>query len=327
MPNKSALMRFLTTTENRSALTAIEGLLHELTSYVATNPLYLHGPTGTGKTHLARVLADEAIRLGCSICTLSANDFAEREAFTLPAEANDADVLIVEDLQHLPTRFVDTLVSLIDQRVANERPLVCTALCGPGQLNHRGVAFPNRLTTRLAAGLVVAIEPLGAPSRRRLLDQIADANHVKIADDILAWLATQLTGGGRQLTGAIVQLKELQRLQKKPLQLDDVRAHFHAQIEATALTVARITEHVGACYCVQPKQLRSAKRSREVLLPRQISMYLARQLTKLSLQKIGHYFGGRDHKTVLHACQKVTAAIKSDRALSGTVCRLRAELA
>jgi len=150
---------------------------------------------------------------------------------------------------------------------------------------------------------------------------------LSVAPDILDWLAGQLIGGGRQLEGAIRQLKTLQRLQSKPLRVAEVRAHFLTQIEAQAPTVKRIAEHVSGYFHIAPRLLPSAGRSRDLLLPRQVSMYLARELTSLSLQKIGKFFGGRDHKTVWHACKKIVAAMKVDAALSGAVRRMQAELA
>ena len=144
---------------------------------------------------------------------------------------------------------------------------------------------------------------------------------------MLDWLADHLTGGGRQLDGAIRQLKALQRLQAKPLRLADIRAHFDAQIDTQAPSVKRITDQVSGYFQVAPKHLLSARRSHDVLLPRQVSMYLARQLTRLSLEQIGKFFGGRDHKTVQHACKKVEAAMKADALLCGAVRQIHAELA
>ena len=91
--------------------------------------------------------------------------------------------------------------------------------------------------------------------------------------------------------------------------------------------VKRITDRVSGYFQVAPKQLLSARRTHDVLMPRQVSMYLARQLTSLSLQEIGKYFGGRDHKTVQHACKKVEAAMKADAVLCGAVRQIHAELA
>ncbi len=318
--------QFLTTPENRSAWGAIQNLLHGLMSDppdVPANPLLLHGPAGTGKTLLLQSLVDELLLKNVTICQLSANDLVA-DAHGLDAHA---DLLIIEDLQHLPIRFAEMIVQLIDDRLRQQMPIVFTALHGPSHLQHRGVSFPHRLTARLAGGLVIALDPMQAPARRRLLAALIKQNKLTVGTEIHDWLAKHLTGGGRQLAGAIRQLKTLQRLQKKPLRLDDVRTHFGTQTEVGAPTVQRIAEHVSGFYRLEPKLLRSDKRTHDVLLPRQVSMYLARQLTDLSLQQIGQYFGGRDHKTVQHACIKVQRAMKSDHALSGAVRRMHAELA
>ncbi len=316
--------RLLATPENRAALAAIQEVLLGLTTALdwLPSPLFLHGPSGSGKTLLVRVLLEELTTLGVEVCAMSANNFVVTDDL---AEAGAADLLVVEDLQHLPTRFVDTLIRLLDER--GGAATVVTALHGPGMLAHRGTRLPQRLTSRLAAGLVVALEPMQAPSRRRLMQALVDQAKLSVAMDILDWLAQHLTGGGRQLEGAIRQLKTLQRLQAKPLRLADIRAHFRAQFEAKAPTLERITAHVSGHFQVESKLLLSARRSRDVLLPRQVSMYLTRQLTRLSLQKIGRFFGGRDHKTVQHACKKVEEAMKADATLSGAVRLLHAELA
>jgi chromosomal replication initiator protein len=320
------LTPFLKAPENISAWMAFQDLLTGLTTTTPTLDvplLFLHGPSGSGKTHLVRDLADQATQHQIHVCLVSSNDFAEQDPNRIDRQA---DLLIIEDLQHLPTRYAETLVQIIDERL-KAFPTVCTALCGPAQLNHRGISFPQRLTTRLAGGLVVAVEPLQMASRRQLLELIANEHEAHIASDVLDWFAEHLTGGGRQLEGTIRQLKTLTRLSNKPLRLDDCREHFGAQVEANMPTVQKITEHVSGYFHVEPKRLLTGKRSRDVLLPRQVSMYLARRLTKLSLEQIGRYFGGRDHKTVQHACKKVELAMKSDRSLSGMVRQMHAELA
>jgi chromosomal replication initiator protein len=322
MPARSALARFLVTPETRSALKAAQNLFVNFDAKAddpIPNPLFLHGPSGSGKTHLVTALAEELTSCGARVCLMSANDLVIEK---VPSSA----VLIVEDLQHLPMRQVEPLIRLIDERLRFQYPMIFTALYGPGRLMHRGTPLPTRLTDRLASGLVVAIEPMRKPSRRRLLDAFAEGCKLRVAPGILDWLAEHLTAGGRQLEGAIRQLKSLQRLQAKPLRLEDVHAHFRTQVEAQAPTVKRIAEHVSGYYAVKPKLVLSPRRSHDVLLPRQVSMYLARQLTDLSLVQIGKFFGGRDHKTVQHACRKVEAAMKADIALSGAVRQMHAEL-
>ncbi len=305
MQTLHAFAHLIALPENLSARAALEDLLaHPL--------LFLHGPTGSGKTALVQTLASDA-------CLLSANDF--------PQPVPDADLLVVEDLQHLRPYAVETLVQLIDRRLAQQAPMVFTALAGPRHLCHRGTPLPLRLTNRLASGLVVALEPWQAPSRLLFLREMAQRRGLDLPEPTLAWLAEHLTAGGRQLEAALHQVESLQRLLGRPLSLQQLREQFQAQADAQQPTVARITAQVSDYFRVEPRQLRSARRSRALLLARQVSMYLARRLTPLSLQQIGAFFGGRDHTTVLHACRKVEQALQSDAALSGAVRRIHAELA
>jgi chromosomal replication initiator protein len=105
-----------------------------------------------------------------------------------------------------------------------------------------------------------------------------------------------------------------------------VAGHFGPEVEASQLTVEIITQRVSRFFQVPPRELQSRRRCRHALVPRQVGMYLARQLTPLSLEQIGAYFGGRDHSTVLHACRKVEQALTCDVTLSGAVRQLHADL-
>ncbi len=125
----------------------------------------------------------------------------------------------------------------------------------------------------------------------------------------------------------MTRLETLSRSSSRPIGLDTVAELFAEQIEAHRPTVERIAERVSTTFQVQPRDLQSNRRSRQVLLPRQVGMYLTRKLTEMSLEQIGHYFGGRDHSTVLHACRKVEQALQEDPVLSGTVRQLHQELA
>ena len=128
-------------------------------------------------------------------------------------------------------------------------------------------ASPARLTSRLACGLVVGLEPLQAPSRLALLQDRAQRRQLAVTRDVLAWLAEHLTGGGRQLEGALARLETLARLQSQPLDVATVADHFREQVEASAVTVERIAQRVSGHFRVEARQLQSRRRSRSVLLP------------------------------------------------------------
>jgi chromosomal replication initiator protein len=327
---------WVSTPENRSALLAVQqvsgGVCSEQRREV--NPLFLHGPAGTGKTHLVSALASDVIaRQPDLTCRLfSAADCIEllggsrdgrNVTPTEPSEAWDADLLVVEDLQHLPARVAPAFTRVLDTRLARGQQTVLTAGCGPGQLVH----LPVRLTSRLASGLVVGIEPLAPASRLAYLRDRAARRQLAVDRDVLAWLADHAGPSARQLDGALTRVETLSQLGDHPPDVAVVASHFGAEVQASRPSVDRIAERVSSYFQVDRRQVQSRRRLRHALLPRQVSMYLARQLTPLSLSQIGAYFGGRDHSTVLHACRKVEQAMARDAALSGAVRQLRADLA
>ncbi len=319
----------------------------------AINPLFLYGSAGSGKSHLVSALLAEVTQRSpdLQVALLAAGDF---EALLLPeapptptlpptgGEGKEApsplvgegrgggmktlrqsDLLIVEDVQHLPPRVEEAFVHLIDRGLARGQQLVCTALAGPAQLSH----LPARVTSRLGSGLVVGLAALSPESRQLFLHEYTKRRDLTVRADVLAWLAEHLPSSVRQLEGAVARLAGLTRLHGQTLDVETLAEHFGVEAEANRPTVERIAQRVGRYFQVEPRQLQARSRTRGTLLPRQIGMYLARQLTELSLQQIGAYFGGRDHSTVLHACRKVEKALARDVHLSGAVRQLHADLA
>jgi chromosomal replication initiator protein len=335
--NEHTFARFVVAPENASAVAAVQRVVACVCSQRprrAVNPLYLHGPAGTGKSHLASALVTDILRRKPDkvIAALPAGDWAilaraagegqAEEAETLAA-ARRCDLLLVEDVQHLPAPAAEALVQVFDSLLARQRQMVFTATVGPRHLAH----LSARLTTRLASGLRVELSPLQAPSRLAYLQAQAQRRQVAVPRDVLAWLAEHLTGGGRQLDGALTKLAALARLHDRWLDVATAAEHFQDEVNAGRPTVERIAQRVSGYFRVEPRLLQSARRSRGVVLPRQVGMYLARRLTGLSLTQIGAYFGDRDHSTVLHACRKVEQALTRDAALSGAVRQLHADLA
>jgi chromosomal replication initiator protein len=294
------------------------------------NPLFLHGPSGTGKTHLIAALVEH---VGAEAPEIRIAVFAAKE-LTAPVEteegsttdpfrtARQADLIAVEDVQHLSPAGVEVLARMVDEAVAHRHQTVMTATAGPAQLEN----LPGRLASRLASGLVVGLEALGPPSRLAFLRQRAGQRRLKLEAAVLDWLAERLPGSARVLEGALSRIEMLQETHD-PLTTAILEEQFAPEIDSHRPTVERIVSQVGRCFRVAPKDLQGPARSRSILLPRQVGMYLARQLTRLSLEQIGAYFGGRDHSTVLHACRKIEDALAHDARLSGTVRRLHADLA
>jgi chromosomal replication initiator protein len=323
---------WIAVTENEAARLAAQGVADCVSGRGprrSVNPLFLYGPAGSGKSHLASALLAEVTSRApdLQVALLAAGDF---ESLLLPdadkeelKAARQADLLVVEDLQHLPARVEEAFVYLIDRGLARGQQLVFTAPAGPAQLVH----LPARVTSRLGGGLVVGLEPLSPGSRLAFLQDRISRRGLKVEAVAVAWLAGHVSGSVRQLEGAVARLESLARLQGQPLGVETVAEHFGVEASVGRPTMERIAQRVGRYFQVEPHQLQGRGRSRSTLLPRQVGMYLARQLTELSLQQIGAYFGGRDHTTVLHACRKVEQALGRDVHLSGAVRQLHADLA
>lgn len=325
---------FLAVPENQSALSACQQIAEGIendTAQGSINPLYLHGQTGTGKSHLVAALIDELTRRrpNLIVTLIAGGDTASLARLADDSEATDwfdaarhSDVLVVEDLQYLTPRHAGALIRAYDHLLPRRAQMVFTASSGPRQL-----PLPGRLTSRLQCGLVVGINPLPAPSRLMLLADKAQRRQLAVSRDVLAWLAEHLVGGGRQIDGALARLELLTRTRSQPLDVATLADHFRELLDTVQPSVERIARKVGSHFKIDLGDMRSEQRGRHVVLPRQVGMYLARQLTGLSLGEIGDYFGGRDHSTVLHACRKVERALIRDVVLSGTVRQLYLDLA
>jgi chromosomal replication initiator protein len=299
---------FVTLPENRAARLAIRRLAARLKSRAPFVPLFLFGPPGCGKTHLAQALLDWA----------GNNGFSCRAADLDPESTpRDRPLLVVEDIAFLPQRHGDWLAGVIDDRSARRLATVITAPVGPSELD-----LPARLTNRLAGGLVVGIESYGQASRRVLLGRFARRLKIAARPEVLDFLAVQTPGSGRQLLADLQRLATIPGSRGALPSISDVMA---AMTAADPLSLERIVKQVGRHFRVKESALRSRDRHPGTLWPRQISMYLARETTRLSLARIGEWFG-RDHTTVLHACRKVERMRDEDASLAALLRQLQARL-
>lgn len=286
------------------------------------SPLSLHGPSGCGKSTLINQLVARLSEAGDEwpVVLTTGRDLGR---WTMQPEMltalETARLFVIEDLANLPAANGDLLAHWLDRLIARRVPVIVTLTEGPARLLRHG----ERLRSRLGGGLVVQMSPLGPKSRRQVLDYLLAVRALRLEADALAWLVGQTPGSFRQLAGVVAQIAGTS-YGNEPLALAEVQQRLSEQTPTT--TVEQIVRVVGQYYRVSPTRLRGKSRERAALVPRQVGMFLARTLTDLSLERIGTYFGGRDHTTVLHACRKVEQALTDDPHLAGAVRTLRTTL-
>lgn len=317
---------FILLPENRSALRAMQHLAEELLTTGARSfptPLLLHGMTGTGKSLLTDCLIRAiTTQSDCTAQVLPAREWPEDTADLL-----SCDLIILEDFHHLPVRVAEAVCQILDRRRRYRRPTVITSAAGPAGLK----PLPQRLTSRLSAGLVLGLEPVSTTSRRILLQGFAERRNLALSAEVIDWLIARTPGSGaRPLSGRIEQLARLAAGRTEPLDLPTVVQWFAPDSTGEAVaepaTLDWIVRRVSTLFAVSPDDVIGPSRVRSLAAARQLAMYLARDLTRASLPQIGRFFGNRDHTTVLHACRMVEAALTTDQKLSRTVRELKAEL-
>jgi chromosomal replication initiator protein len=307
--------------------------------HIGFNPLFVHAQVGLGKTHLLQAVALSARNAGRRVVYLTAEHFMYRfvaalkaqSALTFKEELRATDLLLIDDLQFLTGRqvqqeFCHTLNSLID----GARQVVVAADRPPADLE----TLDERVRSRLAGGLLVEI---GAPElelRRRIVEtRIAAAGReglkAAISPAVIDFVAENIATNGRDLDGAVTRLIAHSQFSGEAMTLDHAEATLRDLMrgrEARRVKIEDIQRIVCKQYNVSKADLLSARRTRTVVRPRQIAMYLSKMLTPRSLPEIGRRFGNRDHTTVLHAVRKIEDMVTSDRLVADEIDVIKRQL-
>ncbi len=294
------------------------------------NPLFIFGGSGLGKTHLLQAIghAVRQARPAARVCYVSAERFTNEMIYAIQHaqtlafrnKYRSVDLLLIDDIQFLAGKestqeeFFHTFNALRD----GHRQIVVSADKPPKDIP----MLEERLTSRFNQGLVADVQQPELETRIAILrNRCAHEGNVRIPDDVLLLIADRIRNNIRDLEGCLVRIMAVTSLgaQEVTTALAEEVLQHYVNPEPDQLTPDRIVALVSEKFGARPEALYGQRRTRNIAMPRQVAMYLLRQLTDLSLAEIGRMFGGRDHTTVMYACDKIGSMIASDSVFSDKV--------
>jgi chromosomal replication initiator protein len=301
------------------------------------NPLYLQSGTGQGKTHLLHAMGQAflAVRSDARVILLSAEKFMlefvaamrANEMMAFKARLRAADMLLIDDLQFVIGKgsTQEELLHTIDDLLGAGKRLVVTADRPPHMLD----GVDQRLLSRLSGGLVADIEAADSELRERIVRQrIEGVPGIVVPDDVVAYLVRHFTRNVRELEGALNKLLAYAALTGAAITLALAEDRLAESVRGARprITIDEIQRAVCAHYRLDKSEMSSKRRVRAIARPRQVAMYLAKELTPRSYPEIGRKFGGRDHSTVIHAVRAVEALRLADSDLDNDIVCIRRAL-
>jgi chromosomal replication initiator protein len=296
----------------------------------AYNPLFIYGSVGLGKTHLLHAIG---IRITQNNPELTAklvscekftneliNSIKEKKVEQFRAKYRKVDVLLVDDVQFLAGKeqtqeeFFHTFNDLYN----SNKQIILTSDRPPKEIS----TLEDRLRTRFEWGLIADIQPPELETRIAILTKKMEINRFNISEEILHFIATQIPSNVREMEGALTRIVAYASLLNTEVTLSIASNVIRDMVgikQEKPLTVSVIQKHVADYFNLTITDLTSKVRSKDIVRARQIAMYLARELTPLSLPKIGESFGNRDHSTVMHSCDKVKSSLTEDEDIKNVI--------
>ena len=301
------------------------------------NPLFIHGPTGLGKTHLMHAIAHSvyAANPQARIAYISSetftNDFIQAlqtgSVAAFRRRYRELDLLLIDDIHFLAGKesTQDEFFHTFNELHNNHKQVVLTSDRPASEI----AKLQERLVSRFQWGMVCSIQAPGLETRIAILRKKAAARGLDLQPEIAEFIASRIARNVRNLEGAVTRIVGLVGMTRKPLELAQVEKLLHDILVEEAshtLTAEVIQRKVAEHYRIQMSDMTSKRRMQNIAFPRQVAMYLATQLTGMSLVSIGQAFGGRDHGTVIHARKTVVNQMEVDTNVRRTVEYLRAQL-
>lgn len=303
----------------------------------AYNPLFLYGETGLGKTHLMHAIGHAILKHNpdARVAYLSTEKFTNEFIQALQENAltkfrqryRHVDILLIDDVQFLAgkERIQEEFFHTFNDLFESGKQIVLTSDRRASEIQK----LESRLVSRFEWGLPADIQAPDLETRLAILRTKAQTLNCKVPDEILNFIAANITKNIRRLEGALLKVSSYSALTNKPLDLPTAERLLHDVLMEQAqnvLTIETIQKRVADHFQIRHSDMTSKRRPNNIAIPRQIAMFLARTLTKHSLQEIGDAFGGRDHGTVIHACKAVDNMCEQDATMRGSVEFLKTQL-
>ena len=299
------------------------------------NPLFLYGGVGLGKTHLLHAIGHQGVQTGLAVLYVSSEQFTNeiinairyRTTEEFRAKYRSVDILLVDDIQFIAGKesteeeFFHTFNSLHEM---SKQIVICSDR--PPKVI---VSLEERLRSRFEWGLIADIQPPDLETRMAILRVKADLLRYRVPDDIVAYIAGRVQTNIRELEGCLNRLMAYQQLHHTDLTMDVARAAMSSlgnDNRESRLNSKQIAQAVAEYYHISLDAMCGKQRDKHIVMPRQIAMYLIRQETQVSLLEIGQLFGGRDHSTVMHACEKIDREVNINPTLRREIVAIREQL-
>ncbi|MDP1853651.1 MAG: chromosomal replication initiator protein DnaA [Candidatus Omnitrophota bacterium] len=302
----------------------------------AYNPLSIYGGVGLGKTHLMQAIClasfkrNPKIKISYTTSECFTNELIEairgHSTNAFRAKYRNVDILLIDDIQFIAGKestqeeFFHTFNALYD----NHKQIIMSS-------DRPSKEIPNlqeRLISRFSWGLVTDIQPPDFETRAAILRKKIELEPFKVPDEVISFIAEHIKTNIRELEGALIRVVAYSSLEERAISLHLAREVLKDMLKETkkTVTIELIQRSVADFFSLSVGELKNKKRNKQFVLPRQIAMYLTRELTNHSLPDIGEAFSGKDHTTVLYACNKIKREIKEDKKISDIIDKLSTDI-